>query len=98
MVEAYWNKKRIMEIYLNVIEFGDGIYGAEAAALHHFGKSAKLLKAEESALLAAVLPNPIKHKASKPSKYVKNRQSWILRQMRRWDMKLNYSKFAPKNE
>lgn len=66
-IDFAWSKQRVLEVYLNIAEFGPGIYGAEAAARHHFKKSAAQLNAREAALLAAVLPNPIKRIASKPS-------------------------------
>ena len=90
LTEMLWSKQRIMTIYLNVIEFGDGIYGAEAAARHFFNKSAKDLNRKEAALLASVLPNPIKYDASNPPANVRERQSWILRQMRSWGGKIDY--------
>jgi monofunctional glycosyltransferase len=70
-MDALLSKRRMIEIYLNIVEWAPGIYGAEAAARHHFGKSAKNLTRREAALLAAVLPNPIKRKAGKPSKAVR---------------------------
>lgn len=82
LLEVGWSKKRILEVYLNIVEFGDGIFGAEAAARAHFGKSAKQLRPQEAALLAAVLPNPHRFKASAPSPYILGRQAWILNQMR----------------
>jgi len=82
LLEAGWSKRRILEVYLNIVEFGDGIYGAEAAARVYFGKSAKRLTPSESALLAAVLPNPRKFHANAPSEYIRGRQAWILNQMR----------------
>ncbi|MET0984792.1 MAG: monofunctional biosynthetic peptidoglycan transglycosylase [Steroidobacteraceae bacterium] len=82
LIEAMWPKQRILEVYLNVVEFGKGIYGAEAAAQRFFRKSAARLSAPDAALLAAVLPNPIRLKAAAPSRYVRSRQQWILRQMR----------------
>ncbi len=82
LIEAGWSKKRILEIYLNIVEFGDGIYGAEAAARTYFGKPAKRLSPSEAALLAAVLPNPRKFHANAPSEYIRGRQAWILNQMR----------------
>ncbi|HSM20205.1 MAG TPA: monofunctional biosynthetic peptidoglycan transglycosylase [Hyphomicrobiales bacterium] len=65
-LDLVWSKQRIIEVYLNVVEFGPGIYGAEAAARHHFGKDAKRLTGREAGLLAAVLPNPIARSASRP--------------------------------
>lgn len=82
LMEAGWSKRRILEVYLNIVEFGDGIFGVEAASQTYFRKPAKRLRAEEAALLAAVLPNPHKYKAQAPSAYVLGRQAWILQQMR----------------
>lgn len=73
LVEAVWPKRRILEVYLNVAEFGPGIFGAEAAARHHFGRSASDLTADQAARLAAVLPNPRERSASQPSSYVQRR-------------------------
>ncbi len=84
LIELTWNKERIMEVYLNVIEFGDGIYGAEAASQHFFKASAKDLTRNEAALLAAVLPAPRKYSAKAPGSYIKKRQAWILSQMNNW--------------
>ena len=69
-MDLVWSKRRMIEIYLNIVEWAPGVYGAEAAAQHHFRKSAAKLTKREAALLAAVLPNPIKRKAGKPSKRV----------------------------
>ncbi|MCW9700012.1 monofunctional biosynthetic peptidoglycan transglycosylase [Avibacterium sp. 20-129] len=81
MLEQLWSKKRILEVYLNIAEFGYGIFGVEAASQAYFKKSAKQLNQQEAALLAAVLPNPILFKANKPSAFVQKRQRWIMRQM-----------------
>lgn len=70
LIETIWGKRRILEVYLNSVEFGPGVYGVEAAARHHFGTSAAALSARQAALLAAVLPNPLRFSASKPSAYV----------------------------
>jgi monofunctional glycosyltransferase len=70
-MDGIWTKRRMMEVYLNIVEWAPGVYGAEAAAQHHFKKSASKLTRREAALLAAVLPNPIKRKAGKPSKGVR---------------------------
>ncbi len=83
LIEVTWPKRRILEVYLNVAELGSGIYGAEAAARHYFGRSAASLTAAESALLAAVLPNPAVLHVDAPSTYVRGRQRNILRQMPR---------------
>ncbi len=82
LLEAGWSKRRILEVYLNIVEFGDGIYGVEAASRTFFGKPAKRLTASEAALLAAVLPNPHKFRVNAPTGYVRGRQDWILGQMR----------------
>lgn len=81
-METVWSKKRILTVYLNVAEFGDGIFGVEAAAQRYFHKPASRLSLSEAALLAAVLPNPMRFKADAPSGYVRSRQAWIMRQMR----------------
>lgn len=81
-IELIWTKRRILTVYLNIAEFGEGIFGVEAAARHFFNKPASKLSASEAALLAAVLPNPLRFKVNAPSGYVISRQQWILRQMR----------------
>jgi monofunctional biosynthetic peptidoglycan transglycosylase len=81
LIEALWPKQRILEVYLNVAEFGERTYGVGAASRHFFGKSAQRLTAEECALLAVVLPNPRELKAGEPSEYVLKRQAFILGQM-----------------
>jgi monofunctional glycosyltransferase len=81
LIELLWPKRRILEVYLNVAEFGEGIYGVAAAAKKIFGKPPSGLTTRESALLAAVLPNPIRLKASAPSAYVKQRTVRIEKQM-----------------
>ncbi len=81
-MEAVWTKRRILTVYLNIAEFGDGVFGVEEAAQRYFHKPASRLTMSEAALLAAVLPNPIRFQAAAPSGYVRSRQAWILRQMR----------------
>jgi len=81
LIELIWGKKRIMEVYLNVIETGDGVYGVEAAAQKYFKTSAAKLTKEQSALIAACLPNPRRFNVAKPSSYIKNRRAAILRLM-----------------
>lgn len=78
LIEWIWGKERIMEVYLNSVEMGDGIYGAEAVANAHFGKQAYQLSREEAALIAASLPNPRKFNSGKPSPYMLKRQGQIL--------------------
>lgn len=82
LIEALWPKQRIIEVYANVIEYGDGVYGAQAAARRFFGKDASGLTAAEAARLAAVLPNPRKYSVAKPGPYVQRRSRSIERQMR----------------
>jgi monofunctional biosynthetic peptidoglycan transglycosylase len=81
LIEKIWGKKRILEVYLNVIETGKGVYGVGKASEIYFGKSAGNLTKEESALIAAILPNPVRMSAVKPSRYVRERQLWIMGQM-----------------
>ncbi len=82
LIETFWDKHRIMEVYLNTIEMGDGIYGAQAVAQEHFGRSADQLTREQCALIAATLPNPLRFDSSHPSRYMNKRQGQIVRQMR----------------
>jgi monofunctional biosynthetic peptidoglycan transglycosylase len=81
LIEALWPKRRILEVYLNIAEFGYGTYGAEAAAQRFFHKPASQLNRDDSALLAAVLPNPERYSAVAQSRYVQQRRDWILGQM-----------------
>lgn len=81
LIEGIWGKRRIMEVYLNVIETGDGIYGVDKAAEIYFGKSAKTLNKREAALIAVCLPNPLKMKPNNLTGYRLKRLSWALRQM-----------------
>jgi monofunctional glycosyltransferase len=82
LIETLWPKERILEMYLNVAQFGDGIYGVQAAAARFWHKPAARLSSSEAALLAAVLPNPLRLHAERPSRYVLERRDWILGQMR----------------
>jgi monofunctional glycosyltransferase len=82
LIELTWPKERILEVYLNVAQFGDGIYGVEAAGQRFYRLPAARLGRYESATLAAVLPNPITFKVQAPSNYVMSRRDWILAQMR----------------
>lgn len=83
LLEMSLPKKRILEIYLNVAEFGPGIYGVAAASRNYFGKAPAQLRDAEAALLAAVLPNPKRLRVDEPSSYVRERQAWILGHMQR---------------
>lgn len=82
LIELLWSKERIMEVYLNSIEMGDGIYGAEAVARWHFRRPAHQLTRANCALIAATLPNPLRLSSAKPSKYVLRRQTAIMGQMK----------------
>lgn len=84
LIELAWSKERILEVYLNSIEMGSGIYGAEAASQHYFKKNAKNLSRTQAAALAAVLPNPREYRAHPPSRYIRSRIDWIVGQMRQF--------------
>ncbi|MCX8079659.1 MAG: monofunctional biosynthetic peptidoglycan transglycosylase [Bacteroidia bacterium] len=90
LIELLWPKERIMEVYLNSIEMGHNIYGAEAAAQYWFGKSCRKLSKDEAAAIASILPNPRVWKANPPSPYVMKRKLWIKKQMALWGNKINY--------
>lgn len=92
LIELIWSKERIMEVYLNSIEMGDGIYGAEAAAQFWFKKSASKLTKDQASAIAAILPNPIKYVANPPNSYVQGRKAWIKQQMNFWGNDLDYDK------
>lgn len=81
LIELLWSKQRVLEVYLNVAQFGRRIYGVEAASRAYFGKPARALSLREAATLAAVLPNPVTHRAEPPSPYVQERADWILEQV-----------------
>ena len=87
LIELFWSKERIMEVYLNTIEMGDGIYGAEAVAREHFDTTAAKLTKEQCALIAATLPNPRRFSSKNPSPYMKKRQKKIMKEMSYWDTK-----------
>jgi len=81
LIELFWSKERILEVYLNSIEMGKGVYGAEAASKFWFGKSAARLSPYEAAAIAAILPNPREYRANPASNFIQKRKSWIVRQM-----------------
>jgi len=81
LIELFWSKERIMEVYLNSIEMGNGIYGVEAASQFWFKKPAIKLNRNEAAAIAAILPNPLRYKANPASNYIQGRKNWIVRQM-----------------
>lgn len=93
LIETMWSKERIMEVYLNSIEMGPGIYGAEAAAQYWFNSSAAKLSKDQSAGLAAILPNPLKYKARPASPYISKRKEWIKGQMNFWGNQLDYDTY-----
>ena len=82
LIELLWSKERIMEVYLNSIEMGDGIYGAEAVAQENFHCSASELSRKNCAMIAASLPAPLRFNSAEPTPYMRSRQRWILRQMK----------------
>jgi monofunctional biosynthetic peptidoglycan transglycosylase len=82
LIELLWPKRRILEVYCNIAEFGDGVYGAAAASEHFFGVSPARLTPHQSALLAAALPNPRRLRVDRPSSYMQCRAAWIMRQAR----------------
>lgn len=83
LIEIFWSKKRIMEVYLNVIEMGDGVYGIQAASQYYYGKDASQLTRREAAAIASIFPLPLKWSPNEPTKYLRRRQSAILRNIRR---------------
>ena len=93
LIELIWDKERIMEIYLNSIEMGDGLYGVEATAQENFSKQAQALTKREAALIAATLPNPLRFNSAKPSKYILKRQKQILSLMNKIEkVEMGYQK------
>ncbi len=81
MIEIFWGKKRILEMYLNVAEMGEGIFGIEMAAHEYFNKPAKSLTRQEAAMIAACLPNPKRYKVKPLSAYIASKSQWVLQQM-----------------
>ena len=95
LIETFWSKERIMEVYLNVIETGDGIYGAQAAAKEYFKRDARDISKSQAAIIAAVLPGPLIFSVKNPNSYILERQRWIMNQMSLWGDVLDYH---PKEE
>lgn len=83
LIELLWSKERILEVYLNVIEFGDGIYGAEAASMYYFNQPASQLSREQAASLAVCLPAPLRFRADKLDRKLNRRKNWAIRQMKK---------------
>lgn len=97
LIETLWSKERILEVYLNSIEMGNGVFGAEAASMYWFKKPAKSLTRENAAAIAAILPNPRVYRANPPTKYISSRISFITRQMRNLGP-LDFEKQREKND
>lgn len=98
LIEIFWSKEQIMEMYLNIIEMGNGVYGAEAASLYWFHKHADRLNKDEAAAIAAILPNPKKYKANPCSPYICRRKEWIKQQMHYWGNKIDYKTYQDEKE
>ncbi|GLB48021.1 monofunctional biosynthetic peptidoglycan transglycosylase [Neptunitalea lumnitzerae] len=97
LIELIWPKERIMEVYLNSIEMGNGVFGVEAASQYWFTKPASKLTKSNAAALAAILPNPRKYRANPPTPYIQGRVAWTLQQMRFHGGSLNYDKYKDKD-
>lgn len=97
LIETIWSKDRILEVYLNVIEFGDGIYGVEAASQHFYNKPAAKLTKSEAAMLAAILPAPLKFDPLKPSKLLNQRKARIMRQMANINYPISEASYTSSN-
>lgn len=85
LIELTWGKQRILEVYLNIAEWGEGVFGLEAASRYHFGKSAKQLSSMQSALLASSLPSPLRFDPARPTQHLRDRAVWNLKQQKRLD-------------
>lgn len=83
LIELTWGKQRILEVYLNIAEWGEGVFGLEAASRYHFNQSAKNLSAMQSALLATCLPSPLRYDPAKPTEQIRARAAWNLKQQKR---------------
>ena len=83
LIEIFWSKKRILEVYLNVIEMGDGVYGIQAASQYYYHKDASQLTRREAAAIASIFPLPLKWSPTKPTRYLRHRQSLIVRNIKR---------------
>ena len=95
LIELCWSKQRIMEVYLNIIEMGDGVYGAEAASEYYFKKHAADLSAYQAASIASIIPGPLMWKLSNPPGMVVARQQWIIQQMSNLGGALDYNQKEP---
>jgi monofunctional biosynthetic peptidoglycan transglycosylase len=95
LIELTWSKRRILEVYLNIVELGDGVFGFEAAGQRYFRKAASDLTPEQAALLAVTMPNPLHYKVLAPSAYIEERRTWILQQMNQLGGPAFIKRFAP---
>jgi len=82
LIELIWKKRRIMEVYLNIVELGEGVYGVEAACQNYFATTSSEVKKEQAATVAVTLPNPLIMKLTKPSLYMQKRSKWVIQQMK----------------
>jgi monofunctional glycosyltransferase len=98
LIETFWSKERILEVYLNVIELGEGIYGAQSASQYYFKKDAVNLKKSEAAALAVILPSPRKYHPVKLGTYLNKRKNWTLNEMRRWGGQLDFEEYKTEND
>ncbi len=83
LIELTWPKHRILEVYLNIAEWGEGVFGLEAASHYHFGKTARQLTSMQSALLASTLPSPLRYDPARPAQHIRDRAVWNLQQQKR---------------
>jgi monofunctional biosynthetic peptidoglycan transglycosylase len=97
LIELIWSKERIMEVYLNSIEMGPGIYGAKAASQYWFKKPPSSLSKQEAAAMASILPNPLRYSANPATPYIEGRKTWIMKQMNYFGP-LNYSTSDDKDQ
>lgn len=98
LIELIWGKERIMEVYLNVIETGNGVYGVQAAAREYFNKDASKLTRSEAAMIAALLPNPRRYAKIRNGSYISGRRSWILRQMNNFGNTFSFGENTEKKQ
>ncbi|MFM2393641.1 MAG: monofunctional biosynthetic peptidoglycan transglycosylase [Bacteroidota bacterium] len=98
LIEIFWSKERILEVYLNIAEMGEGIYGVQAASKYYYGKDCSKLTKREAASIACILPNPRKYSPTKPGSYIQKRINWSLNQMRMWGGQLDFEGYGPGHE
>ncbi|MEZ4951232.1 MAG: monofunctional biosynthetic peptidoglycan transglycosylase [Saprospiraceae bacterium] len=88
LIESFWSKSRILEVYINIVEMSDGVYGMPAASYYYFKKEAKEINASQAAALAVTLPSPLRYKANRLGSYLTGRRDWVMKQMKHWDYQL----------